>query len=146
MMKRVAVLGVVVHDGKLLCVKHKSYNKPRIEDFWCIPGGGVDDNEALQDALNREMIEETDIKPDIGGLLYIQQFKDSEREHLEFFFHITNPKDYLNIDLSKSTHGEIEIAKIDFIDPSKNNILPKFLMTGSLENLSNQPTKIFSYL
>lgn len=145
-MRRVAVLGVVVHDGKLLCVKHKSYNKPRTEDFWCIPGGGVDDNEALQDALNREMIEEIGIKPDIGGLLYIQQFKDSGREHLEFFFHITNPKDYLNIDLSKSTHGEVEIAKIDFIDPSKSNVLPKFLTTEPLNNLVSQLTKIFNYL
>ena len=53
--------------------------------------------EGLLDGLRREMIEETGVKPEIGKLLFIQQFAESgeqsahgPNEQLEFFFLITN--------------------------------------------------------
>ena len=70
----------------------------------------------------------------------------SGRENLEFFFHITNAHEFLNLDLSKSTHGEAEIEDIKFVDPAKFPIVPKFLMSESFTNIANQPTKIFNYL
>ena len=71
-----------------------------------------------------------------------------EREFIEFFFHITNSKDYLNIDLSKTTHGEEEIEEIGFINPADNYVLPQFLTAENLEAFaaSGEPTKIFSIM
>lgn len=150
MNRRVAVRGIVVHKGKLLCFKLKPYEGSTARsDFWCVPGGGVDQGEPLLEALRREMIEETGIEPEIGNLLYIQQFtpwNKPDAEHLEFFFHVKNAKDYLKMDLSKTTHGHLEIEKHDFIDPAKNHIKPTFLSEESLDNLENQPAKVFSYL
>lgn len=107
----------------------------------------MDDGESILDALSREMIEETGIEPVIGNLLYIQQFKekDTNNEQLELFFHITNSQDYLQIDLSLTTHGEEEIEEFAFVDPTETQIKPTFLMSEKFENLGTQTTKIFSY-
>src|SRR3990167_6778722 len=146
MMRRVAVRGVIVNRGKLLCVRLKSYGGKAATDFWATPGGGVDFGEAIIPALKREIFEETGVQPRIGNLLYVQQYIDGANEQMEFFFLITNPADYINIDISKTSHGEEEIAQIDFIDPTNNNVLPKFLTSESFENLESQPTKIFNYI
>ncbi len=148
MKRRVAVRGIIVVDGKLLCFKLRSKHGDDITKYWCVPGGGVDVGEPLLEALEREMIEETGVKPEIGNLLYVQQFFDKQFEHkeqMEFFFHIINGKDYLNIDLGNTSHGMAEVAEFAFIDPSKNFVLPKFLTTESFHDLGEHPTKFFSY-
>lgn len=145
MSRRVAVRAVIVHNSKLLCVKLKNYRHENQPDFWCTIGGGVDEGESLLKALEREVIEETGVKPNIGNLIYVQQFRFNGSEHLEFFFYVKNPPDYLNIDLSKTSHGSAEIETIEFIDPSKY-ILPEFLQTESLINLENKTVKLFNYL
>jgi len=146
MKRRVAVRAVIIKNGKLHCVRLKPYDGKITGDYWCVIGGGVEPGEPLIKALNREVIEETGIKPTIGNLLYVQQFKSGGNEQMEFFFHVTNTGDFLNIDLSKTTHGEKEIAKIGFIDVTRETILPEFLTQESFENLENQPTKFFNYL
>jgi len=140
---------MVLHEGKLLCAKLKPYKDSLQKygnEYWCLPGGGLDEGEPLIAGVEREMFEETGIKPVVGNLLYVQQFAQGEREFIEFFFHITNSEDYLHIDLSKTSHGEEEIEEIDFIDPAVTYVLPKFLSSEELETFanSNQPTKIFS--
>jgi ADP-ribose pyrophosphatase YjhB (NUDIX family) len=147
MTRRVAVRGLVIEDGKILAVRLKRY-KPTVTipaDQWATPGGGVDEGEALLPALEREMLEETGVKPVIGKLLYIQQFLYKDREHMELFFHITNAVDYHDVDLSKSTHGAEEIEEIDFVDPNIVTVLPEFLAQENLRDLSDTP-KVFSYL
>jgi ADP-ribose pyrophosphatase YjhB (NUDIX family) len=148
MNRRVAVRPIIVHEGKLLCVRLNQYKKENTisSDNWCTAGGGVDDGESITDALHREMLEETGIAPVIGNLLYFQQFIDNDVEHLEFFFHVTNAEDYLNIDLGKTTHGVAEIAEIAFIDAAAHTVLPTFLSSERFIDLESAPAKVFSYL
>jgi len=151
MKRRVAVRALILQDdGKLLCVRQKHYFEAvftEATDFWCLPGGGVDEGEALLPALEREMIEELGIKPVIGNLLYVQQFLYADMEHMEFFFHVTNAADYAQVDLSKTTHGVAEIAELDFIDPTHESVRPEFLSTENLvEQAATGTAKFFSYL
>lgn len=153
MERRISVRGVAVHNGKLLCVRLKQYKgalKVASETpWWCTPGGGLDAGESLTDGIMREMLEETGITPKVGRLLYVQQFTSQGRdqEYLEFFFHIENAEDYLNIDLTKTTHGDTEIAEIAFVDPKTTNILPKFFTTEDLPTFiaNNHPVKFFTF-
>ena len=149
MIRKICVRGIVLYEGKLLCARLKPYrdlNRTKSNDFWCLPGGGLDPGESLIEGVEREMIEEIGVKPEVGNLLYVQQFVDGGKEFIEFFFHITNSTDYLNIDPSKTTHGEEEIEEIDFVDPATTHILPTFLTTERLQEFaaSSASTRIFS--
>jgi 8-oxo-dGTP diphosphatase len=149
--RRVAVRGIALHDGKILCVRLRPYpGKIRAEggDYWCLPGGGLEDGESLSDGIQREMVEETGIKPNVGKLLFIQQFTFEDTEGLEFFFHIINSEDYLHVDLSKTSHGEKELAEIKFIEPKAVRVLPTFLSVEPLETIaaSHDPVHLMSFL
>lgn len=148
MTPKITVRGIVLWEGKLLCAKLKPYKdslQKHGNEYWCLPGGGLDQGEPLIAGLEREMIEETGIKPVIGNLLYVQQFAQSEQEFIEFFFHVTNNEDYRHIDLTKTTHGQEEIEEIEFVDPAATYILPAFLTTEALDDFAAQsgPTRIF---
>lgn len=53
---RVAVGAIVIKDGRVLLVKR---SKPPGEGLWAIPGGRVELGETLQQAAEREIMEET---------------------------------------------------------------------------------------
>jgi 8-oxo-dGTP pyrophosphatase MutT (NUDIX family) len=151
MVRQISVRGIVLRYGKLLCVRLKPYKgntQSQHGKYWCLPGGGLEDGEALLAGIERETVEETGIKPDVGGLLYVQQFAYDDKDYLEFFFHITNSEDYLHIDLAATTHGETEIAEIRFVDPKTTHILPEFLSTEPLDEVvaAAGPVRIVSRL
>ena len=135
--RRINVRAIIWHDNKLLAVKHR--NKDGSEsDYWAVPGGGLDPMEALEDGVKREIMEETGVEAKIGKLVLIQQFRSS-REHrdeeLELLFTVANGQDFTALDLSKTSHGLEEIARIEFIDPKTAYIMPKILSELDLATL-----------
>lgn len=131
--RRINVRGIIYKNGQLLCQQLKPGADEAPRDYWCTPGGGLDDGESLHQGLHREMIEETGIAPKVGKLLFVQQFHDGTKEQLEFFFHIENPDDYEVIDLASTSHGEAEISKVAFIDPKQHTVLPNYLTTIDIQ-------------
>lgn len=148
MQRKASARGIIFHDNRLLCLRLANFKNLGPADFWCTPGGGVNDAEGIEKALFREMIEETGVTPKIGKLLYVQQRKDNKDENLEFFFYIENTLDYLNIDLSKTTHGKTEVAEISFINPQSENVLPEFLTKTDIANdiASGSAVQFFNYI
>ncbi|MES2876611.1 MAG: NUDIX domain-containing protein [Patescibacteria group bacterium] len=144
-MRRVTVRGIIIKDGKLFA-QRLNKRDGGVKDYWCTPGGGLDDGESLHDGLAREMIEETGVKPVIGRLLFVQQYADEKREYLEFFFEITNANDYEQIDLQATTHGAAEVAEFGFIDVTKERILPKSLQVINLSLPLEEKVQIANYL
>lgn len=124
--RRLAVRGIIFHEGKILVTKFRQDDNSESE-YWGTFGGGLDIGESLEVGLYREMIEETGIAPEIGRLLFIQQFNDEEQENLEFFFHITNADDYADIKLEETSHGLLELTRHEFVDPKTSYIKPSFL-------------------
>ncbi len=123
-MSRVAaVRGIIENNGKFLLVRNKVSTS-----FWCLLGGGMELGEDLLTALKRELVEETNVEPAVGNLLFIQQVNvEGAYGFLEFHFHITNSEDYLNHNTITSSHGVEEIEEIDWIDPTQVTIKPQFL-------------------
>jgi 8-oxo-dGTP diphosphatase len=109
----VRVRGIIMHEGKLLGVKH-----PHDTSFCALPGGHLEWGEEIKECLSREMVEELGVIPEIGRLLYINNFMDGDiRQSVEFFFEIINSQDYLNIGHLKTTHAH-EIAEVCWLGPN----------------------------
>ncbi len=146
--RRINVRGIIFKDGKLFCQKLKPDFRGIERNFWCTPGGGLDENESLEQGLIREIVEETGITPLLGRLLFVQQFYDGVRENIEFFYYIENADDFEKIDLDNTSHGPLEISQCDFVDPSDSDILPYFLKTVDIAAYINEvkPVYIFSDL
>ncbi|MDB5161932.1 MAG: hydrolase [Candidatus Saccharibacteria bacterium] len=140
--RRIATRGIIFRDGKLLVAKfiHGDGSESK---YWGTFGGGLDFGETLTDGLHREMIEETGIKAKIGKLLFIQQFKDDDKENLEFFFHIENPEDYEDIKFEDTTHGHIEMSQHEFVDPATHPVLPAFLQTIDIADYIENDRPVF---
>lgn len=64
---RVAVGAVVFKDERVLLVRR---GQPPSEDLWAIPGGSVEIGETLQEAAEREILEETGITVRAGEPVY----------------------------------------------------------------------------
>lgn len=70
MRQRIRVSALVVRDGGLLLVRHVADGR----EWWCPPGGGVDGDEPLPAAAERELHEETGIRATAGRVVYLLDF------------------------------------------------------------------------
>ncbi|MEI4770424.1 NUDIX hydrolase [Psychrobacillus sp. FJAT-51614] len=79
-MIRVNVASALIHDdnGYILLVKNR---KKGDSFYWGLPGGAVEENETLEQAVIREVTEETGYKIKITGLNSIREALFSERDH-----------------------------------------------------------------
>lgn len=148
--RRINVRGIIYKDGKILAQKFRTDNGGESE-YWGTPGGGLDAGEPILSGLQREIVEETGITPSIGALACVHQFMSvkedgTKREMLELFFMITNADAFENINLETTTHGAIEIAECEFVDPKTVNILPKFLQVIDFEQLLSNDVLVDSEL
>jgi len=112
--------GIILNEEKLLVVKHdKDF------DYYAFPGGHLEWKENPKECLEREIMEEFGIKPIIGRLLYIHTFVKKEEYFIEFFFEITNGKDYLNVKELNGSHSQ-ELFDVLWVDKNQNiKILPE---------------------
>jgi len=74
---RVAAYGLVVQDQKLLLCRISS-ELPKWQGYWTLPGGGVEFGEAPQDAMVREVQEETGMLVSPQTILAINSLHDRQ--------------------------------------------------------------------
>lgn len=123
MPRTASVKAIIYHEGKFLMVKNRW-----VQGYWVFPGGGVEPGEDILSALRRELVEEINVTPKIGNLLFLQQIKQKDGySPPEFFFHVSNPEDFIKHDLYGSSRGEAELEGIDWIDVADAAVLPEFM-------------------
>lgn len=66
--------------------------------------------------MKRELIEELGVEPVIGSLIYTQEFvRPDGTTTFDFWYEIKNGADYLDVDISKCSHG-FEHSEVGFYD------------------------------
>lgn len=142
MARHIRLRAIIEHEGKMLLVQGKA------QTHWALPGGHLEDGESLLDAMSREIVEELGVTPVLGKILYVYQlFFANGEESLEFFYEVTNGADFLAVNRSQTSHGELELAEHAFINvaqPTELPILPEFLRGYVTDKTANDWPKYHS--
>jgi len=113
-MIKVKVRWLAVLEDKILLCKLKEYW------FFCLPWWTMDWWEDRVTTLRREFIEELNVEPEIGELLYVHEFINWKKTTLDFRYDIKNPKSFTDVDLSTATHwyelSEVGFYSLDWFD------------------------------
>ncbi len=124
MKKRVSSRGIIIdNDCVYLMFRKRIKDDGTIKEYYSIPGGGVEDNEPLEDAVIREIKEEFSVDVRINGYLG----KDEGEDSIAYFFDcsITNGIPCLGgEELERCTESNYyEIRKVPIKDLDKVDIL-----------------------
>ena len=120
---RLAARALIVEDGRLLIVN--AYPQGT-SDLWCAPGGGIERHQSIPDNLKREVLEETGLSIDVGGLAGVNEFHAPDR-------------DFHQVDLFFRAHvlaGDLDPA---WHDPEHTVSLRRFVSADELANLRHKP-------
>ncbi|MFO7964600.1 MAG: NUDIX hydrolase [Desulfobacterales bacterium] len=92
---RVAVGALVCRDNRILLIKR---GKSPSKGIWSVPGGRVELGETLQEAAEREVLEETGISVKAGDPVYVfDMISRDENAAIEYHFVIVDVSaDYLS--------------------------------------------------
>ena len=83
MEKRVSSRGIIIEDGKVYAMfRRRIKDDGTIKEYYVIPGGGINENETLEENVIREMKEEFSVDVKIKGYLG----KDESDETIAHFF------------------------------------------------------------
>ena len=135
MEKRVSARAIIIENGELLAMfRRKKKDDGSYKEYYVIPGGGVEDNETLEETCVREIKEEFNVDVKILGYLGSDE-KDTTVGH---FFHAeiidgvptlggeendrNNPDNYYEIRrININKINEIDIDAKEFINKARNN-------------------------
>ncbi len=68
---RHAVVGVIFEDGKFLVIRRSQW--VRAPGLICFPGGGIEADETLEEAVSRELLEELQLPVEVLGHLWTSE-------------------------------------------------------------------------
>ncbi len=84
---RVRACGICFQDNSLLLVRHNGIGSNG--QLWSPPGGGLKFQESAEDALIREILEETGLHVQVRSLLFVNEYFDRKLHAIELFFEVT---------------------------------------------------------
>ena len=106
---RIRVAGLMIHDDRVVVVRHRAGSFT----YHLLPGGGVGYRETLEEALVRDILEETGFKARVGELLYVNDTIDPCGRR-----HVVNITFRAEIAGGKVTESPVDdnVEGVEFID------------------------------
>lgn len=116
---QVAVGAIVVRDNKVLLVKR---SQSPGQGLWAIPGGRVELGETLQQAAEREILEETGLKIRAGDPLYtFEVIEPDDVGRIQFHYVIVDlMADYLGGEINPND----DVSEARWVTPEELKDLP----------------------
>lgn len=100
------VNGIIIHNNKLLTLKMKN------NISYCLPGGHVELGESTQNAILREMLEETQTEVSINKLFSIVESFYSDKNNLKThelsFYYIVEPRNFDKMKFNTYSTNELD--------------------------------------
>ncbi|HHT7238631.1 MULTISPECIES: NUDIX domain-containing protein [Bacillus] len=136
---QVRVTGVLIEDDKILLVNQKVANRN-----WSLPGGRVENGETLEEAMIREMREETGLEVKIKKLLYVCDKPDASPSLLHITFLLEKVEGEITLPSNEFDHNPIhdvqmvpikELSGYGFSEKFIKLASKKFLNAGSYQGL-----------
>lgn len=122
---------IILNADKVLLVR-RSENLKYYPGSWSLPCGKVDSNESIEDAVNRELLEETGLKADYMEIFSVSEFqKDNNKTRrdlqLNYFVKVSSFEVTLNPKES-SNYSWVSIRNLEdwSLDPFNYRILQEF--------------------
>ncbi len=86
--KRISSRAIIIENDKLIAFFRRKIKDGIIKEYYAIPGGGLENNESLEENVTRELKEEFDV--DINILGYVEKVEDDISITHYFHCEITN--------------------------------------------------------
>ena len=125
MKHRISAGALVVHDDRILMVRH--YREGRY-DFWVAPGGGVCPGEDARSASAREAFEEAGIEVRPLKLAVVEELENPEEKGCKLWFHCEMTGGVLSAEAEEATREYIVEARfLSRQDLQDNIVFPPIL-------------------
>lgn len=131
---RVRVCGLLVQaDAVLLAQLHSPVTENLV---WIPPGGGLQFGEQMEDCLNREFAEETNIDIAVHDLVHINELVEPPYHGIEFYFEVEQTGGELDIGLDPELSWDhqlirdlawIPMDELKEVNLAPQNLCPKLL-------------------
>jgi ADP-ribose pyrophosphatase YjhB (NUDIX family) len=136
---QVRVTGILIESEKVLLVKQKVANRD-----WSLPGGRVENGETLEEAMIREMKEETGLDVKVKNLLYVCDKPDALPSLLHITFLLERIEGEITLPSNEFDHNPSqyvqmvrieELSSYGFSEKFTKLASEKFLNAGSYQGL-----------
>jgi ADP-ribose pyrophosphatase YjhB (NUDIX family) len=132
--QRISAGGIVVVDSKVLLVHHYQKNE---FDFWVLPGGGIEENEGIFRAAEREVLEETNLKVNAERIAYIEEFMDGGKYVCKFWVYCRLDQGNLSTEHKDAEEGFLTDAKFFSKEELRGmNVFPAILRDALWQDLA----------
>lgn len=129
MNKRISSRAIIIEDGKLLTMfRRKIKSDGSIKEYYVIPGGGLEENETLEENVIRELKEEFNVDIEVIRFLDKEEYEDTIANY--FLCKIINGEPKLGGEelerMSESNYYEVrfvDLNELDSIDINARDII-----------------------
>ena len=120
---QVRVTGILIEGEKVLLVKQKVASRN-----WSLPGGRVENGETLEEAMSREMREETGLEVKIKKLLYVCDKPDASPSLLHITFLLEKIEGKITLPSNEFDHNPIhDVQMVPIKDLSQYGFSETFI-------------------
>jgi ADP-ribose pyrophosphatase YjhB (NUDIX family) len=123
---------VVIHEGKVLLIRR---GKAPDAGEWSIPGGAVELGESVEEALRREIREETGLEIAVGAFLEVYERIERDAGGVRFHFAIL---DYAATVIGGTLRAGDDAADAVFADPAD---LGRYALADSVRRVISAATR-----